>query len=157
MGFVDGRISVCGSCGVGICDRDAAKRFACDFAWALSRKPLRVKKIVVFVSVAMRPTIDSDGVNVARGIEATHAKNSAELIANVALECFERSGKQVAAANFMLVTFGKAGVARSPFHADEDRFIGIPWCFVLADVHRHIQIHLIVIHARRGYTSYSEV
>src|SRR5438876_11872596 len=102
MGFVDGRISVCCSCGVGICDRDAAKRFACDFAWALSRRPLRIKKIVVFVSVAMRPTIDSNGVNVACGIETTHAKNSAELIADVTHECFERSRKQLAAANFML-------------------------------------------------------
>ena len=56
----------------------------------------------------------------------------------------------------MLVTFGTARVAGRSLHADEDRIIGIPWRFVLADIHRNIQIHLVVIHARRGDTSNSE-
>src|SRR5882672_3822124 len=106
MGFVDRRVRVGRSCRIGVCNRYAAKGFAGDFAWTLSSRPFGVEKIVVFVCVAMRPAIDGNRVNITRGIEAASAENAAKLVADIALECFKRSRKQITAANFMLVAFG---------------------------------------------------
>src|SRR5882724_5211539 len=120
MGFVYRGVRVSRRRRVGVCDRYAAKGFAGDFAWTLSCGPFRVEKIVVFVRVAMRPAIDGNRVNITRGIEAAGAENAAQLVADIALECFKRSREQITAANFMLVAFGKSGIARCPFHAYED-------------------------------------
>src|SRR6476646_6094003 len=108
MGFVDGGVSVGRSCRVGVCNRNAAKGFAGDFAWTLSRGPFRIEKVVVFVRVAMRPAIDGDRVNITPGIEAAGTENAAQLVADITLERFKRSREQITAANFMLVAFRKS-------------------------------------------------
>src|SRR5256885_1517197 len=123
MGFVDRGVRVSRRRRVGVCNRYAAKRLAGNFAWTLSCGPFGVEKIVVFVRVAMRPAIDGDRVNITRGIEAACTENAAKLVADITLECFKRSRKQITAANFMLVAFRKSGIARCPFHAYEDRLV----------------------------------
>src|SRR2546429_1657112 len=127
MGFVDCGVRVSRRCRVGVCNRYTAKGFAGDFAWTLSCGPFGIEKIVVFVCVAMRPAIDGNRVNIARGIEAAGTENAAKLVADIALECFKRSREQITAANFMLVAFGKPGIARCPFHAYEDRLVRRLW------------------------------
>src|SRR5580692_6098535 len=70
IGLIDSRVGVGESFGVGIRDRDSSKGLTANYAGLLIFRPIRIEKRIVFVGVAMRPTIDRDGLNVARRIEA---------------------------------------------------------------------------------------
>src|SRR5215471_20218524 len=122
-GLVYCLIGVSGRACIGVGDRDSAETFARNFAGALPGRPLGIEKIVVLVSVAVRPAIDSDGGDVARGVEAGLVKDACELVADIAFKGFKRSGEQIATSGFVLIAFGQAGQARSAFHADKDRLV----------------------------------
>jgi hypothetical protein len=49
-----------------------------------------VAQRVVFRRIAVRPAVDRDAFDVVLGIEATRAKDTAELVADIALEGLER-------------------------------------------------------------------
>src|SRR3984957_16430270 len=70
IGLIDGRVGVRKGFSVGIRDGNAAKGLPPDDAGLLIFGPIRIEKRIVFVGVAMRPTIDGDRLNVARGIES---------------------------------------------------------------------------------------
>ena len=123
-GLIDSYISVGGGAGVGIGNGDAAARFTTDFVRRLARIPLRIEERIVFIAITVRPTVNRDGFDVARRIEAAGTEATRELIANVALESFEGRYKQFHAAGFVLFASGKAGFARSSAHMEEDGFIG---------------------------------
>src|SRR6266852_449483 len=85
-----GLIGVRRSSRIGICDRDPAKTLAANFARALALRPFRIKEIIVFVGVSVRPAIHGYGSDIVRWIESAVAKNTRELISNISFERFER-------------------------------------------------------------------
>src|SRR5712664_144074 len=88
---------------VRIGDVDAAKRTAADFAWRLSRRPLRIIERIVFVRVAVGPAIDGDRLDVAGRFESTGREHAIELIAYVAFEHFKGCRIQLRAAGTLLL------------------------------------------------------
>src|SRR6266851_2114132 len=84
--LIHGLIGVRRSSRIGICDRDPAKTLAANFARALALRPFRIKEIIVFVRVSMRPAIHGYGSDIVRWIESAFAKNTRELITNISFE-----------------------------------------------------------------------
>ena len=123
-GLIDGYIGVGGGARVGIGDGDTAVGFTADFVRRLSGRPLRIEERVIFIAVTVRPTVNRDGFDVASRIETTGTEATRELIANVALESFERRYKQFQSAGFVLFASRKARFTGGSTHMEEDGFIG---------------------------------
>ncbi len=58
--LIDGFVRVGESAGIGIGDMNITKGLASDFVWRVARRPDRIVKRIVFVSVAVGPAIDGD-------------------------------------------------------------------------------------------------
>src|SRR5215831_7937622 len=102
--LVDRDVGVCVTVGVGIRDVNASERLTTDDAWTLGIGPIQwFEQRIVLVGVTVRPSIDSDALNVARGVEASTGEHASELIADVALEYVEGCGHQLVASSAVLV------------------------------------------------------
>ena len=72
----------------------------------------------------MRPAIDGDALDIARRLETSRAKNTAELVADITLEGLERRLEQLALAGTELVRSGKARFERDVPEVQYDRLVG---------------------------------
>src|SRR5262252_1332807 len=112
--LVDRDVGVCVSVGVGVRDVNASERLTTDHAWALGIGPIqRFEQRIVLVGVTVRPSIDSDALNVASGVEASTGEHASELIADVALEHFEGCCHQFVASSAVLVLRWQSRLAGS--------------------------------------------
>src|SRR5689334_12161699 len=68
--LVDGGVGICAGTGIGIRNRDSPKFFPSDHTRALIPWPCRIGKGIVFVGVAVAPSIYGDGSNISRRIES---------------------------------------------------------------------------------------
>jgi hypothetical protein len=91
--LVDCRVGIGIRRGIGVGDRDTAKRLPCDdVGWLASLKPEQIRQRVILIGVSMWPTVDGDGENVVRRVEATIAQNTRQLLADAALDGLELCG-----------------------------------------------------------------
>ena len=98
---------------------------AADHARPLGIRPVeRLKQRVVFVSVAVRPAVHGDGLNIPRWVESAAGKHAAELVANVALEGVKGRTQKFPAPGPVLILAGQAGSARS---AQQMQQAGLLW------------------------------
>src|SRR5579871_2607617 len=63
----------------------------------------RLKQRIVLVSVAVRPSVYGNCLNVASGVETSSGEHASELIANVAFENIKECGQQFVASCPILV------------------------------------------------------
>src|SRR5262245_59422733 len=103
MCMIDGAVGVrvCASVGVG--NRDSPVPPPRNDARLLAAvQPERIGERVVLICVAVRPAVDRDGENIARGVETTRTDCARKLIADAALDCVERCLEQLSPAGTML-------------------------------------------------------
>src|SRR6267142_6356179 len=100
--LIDGNVGVRGCARIRVGNGDAAEWLATKNVWLLSVGPLWIEQRIVFVAVAMRPTIDGNGCDVARRIESARGKRSRKLIANCTFEKFKGSDQQFHSTGFVL-------------------------------------------------------
>src|SRR6266849_8197006 len=81
--LVNGRIGVSARPCIGIRDRDAPKRLAAQHPWLLPRFPLRQIQSERRERIAVRPPVNNNAFNIARGIKSRPAKHPRQLLANV--------------------------------------------------------------------------
>src|ERR1700730_1835098 len=108
VGLVDRLIGVRRGRGVRVRYRNPAKGLAGDFARLFPGWPVRIEKSVVLVCVPVRPTVDRNGIDVPRGIEASRTQHTKELIADVALENLKRRRQQISPACDVLLPLRQA-------------------------------------------------
>src|SRR5258707_2870487 len=84
-------VSRCGSVGIG--NGNPSVMLARDIAWTLAFGPIPIPQRVVLVGITVGPAVDSNSLDVARGVEASSAKNSGKLIADIPLKRFKRSSQ----------------------------------------------------------------
>src|SRR5262245_12460702 len=104
MRLIDGDVGVGRRAGIRIGDGDPSELPPANFMRRLARGPSWVVERVVFVAVAVRPTVDRDRLDVARRIEPALAEDARELIADVAFEGRERRLQQLHPASLVLLT-----------------------------------------------------
>src|SRR5262245_65567654 len=80
--LVHRRIGVGRGTSVRVGDRDSSEGLAGDLRGAFPGRPFRIEKIVVFVRIAVRPSIDGDGSDVASRIESAATQYARKLVAN---------------------------------------------------------------------------
>src|SRR5215470_12961470 len=97
----------------------------------------------------MRPAVHGNGSDVSRRVKTAGAKRAAELLANVALDGFKRSHKQLNPAHAVLVARGQSRFARSFHHVNYDRLLGGSGAAIVADADWQIQAKVAVITTRR--------
>src|SRR5271156_3730232 len=69
--LIDGAVGIGVGSGVGVSDRESPERLARRLAWGLAAfQPELIEQRIVFVGVSVRPAVDGDFQNVARGIES---------------------------------------------------------------------------------------
>src|SRR5579863_5824950 len=103
--LVDRLICVSVSTGVGVGDGDSPESPPRYFAGSLAAlQPKRIEQRVVFVGVAVRPAVDCNRCDVARGIESPSAECSGQLLADLSLHGLERGIEQLDAAGSVLVS-----------------------------------------------------
>ena len=111
--------------------------------------PVRIEQRIVFVGVAMRPTVDGDRDDVARRIESAVPEDARELIADVALERREVGGQQLPLSGAELLSRLKTRPARRARHPHEDRLVGRTHALIIADVDHGVETHRVVVGSRR--------
>src|SRR5215470_17355393 len=94
--------------------------FAANFMRGLAPGPLRIEQRVVFVTIAVRPTIHGDGFDVSRRIEAARGQAASDLITDGAFESLEGGDEKLQAAGFVLFARREAGLARRATHVHKD-------------------------------------
>src|ERR1700692_1297887 len=121
ISLVDGRVGIGGGAGVGVGDGDAPEPRPPDHMRLLRFRPFRIEQLIVFVSITVRPAIDGDAPPTAGGIERARTENARQLVADVALEGFERRVEDVVLPGPVLVALRQPRLARRAQHAHQHR------------------------------------
>ena len=142
MRLIDRRIGIRVRCGIGVGDRDAAKPLPRDDAGRLAAlEPERIRQRIVLVGIAVWPTVDGDGQDVARGVEAAATQRARELPADAALDRLERRGQQLHAPGAMLQARLQTGLTRCLREVQHDGLVGGPGAAVGPEADRRSQAH----------------
>src|ERR1700681_2125618 len=150
VGVIDGGIGVSVCACVRVCDRQPPERFASYFARRLPAfQPELVGERIVFIRVAVRPAVDRDFQDVARGVESARTQYARQLLANVALVSFERRAIELDAPQLMLLARRASRLAGCLHHVHYDRLVRLFRTFIAADADRKIQADARVVHAGR--------
>ncbi len=137
--LLDGDVGVRAHAGIRVGDGDAAEFLAGDQVRRVIGVVADVAQRVVFRRVTVRPAVDRDALDVVLGIEAALVQCAAELVADIALERFERRCQHLRAPGLVLLALGEPRLRGRAGHADEDWLVRRTHAFVCADVHRRIQ------------------
>src|SRR5262249_5030238 len=81
IALVDRRVGVCVCRCVRVGDGDPPERLAREHARLIFGGPLGVPQGIVLVGIAVRPPVDGDGDNIARGIKTGWCQHAAEFVA----------------------------------------------------------------------------
>ena len=103
---------------------------------------------VVFRRIPVRPAVDGDAFDVAGRIEPAAAQCTAELVADLALERFERRRQKLCTTDLVLLALGQPVLRRRALHAYEDRLVGRAHALVAADVDGVVQAEAREVRAR---------
>src|SRR5580704_14982713 len=133
------RVGIGGGSGIGVGDGDAAEPRPPDHMRLLRFRPFRVEQLVIFVSVTVRPAIDGDVRHTPRRIEPAGAEDARQLVADVALEGFERGVEDIVLPCPVLLALRQPGLARRAHHADQHRLVRRTRAFVVADIDDRIE------------------
>src|SRR5579864_3092048 len=96
----------------------------------------------------MRPAVDSNSGDVARGVEASRAESARQLLADFTLHGFKRGVEQLHPAKAVLFPRRPPRLAWSLLHGDHDAFFRLTRTLVAANTHRMIEPKPSVIAAR---------
>src|ERR1035441_8087512 len=111
MGLVDGRVGFSGSRCIGIGDGNAPEWLASYHPRLVFFLPLRIKKRVRTVSIAVRPAVDINALDVAGGIEAGRSQHGSQLLADIALESGESCAHEFHSSGAILIACPQIGRA----------------------------------------------
>src|ERR1019366_721064 len=139
MGLVDGRVGLCRSRRIGIGDGDAAEWLASDHPGLVFFLPLRIKKRVRTVSIAVRPAVDSNALDVAGGIESGRSQHGSQLLADIALEGGKSCAHEFHSSGAILIAGRQSRLARSAKHEQDHRLLRIAGKVIAAETHWEIQ------------------
>src|SRR5271155_3135509 len=111
MPLIDRRIGIRGASGIRVRYRDPAELRTPEHVRLLAFRKLGIEQWVVFRRIAVGPSIHGDRRNVAGGIEPSALERAAELVADVALEGFERGREELGAAGAILIVLRQSRLA----------------------------------------------
>lgn len=81
-------------------------------------------------------------------LQPTAAKRAPQLVPDLPLKGFKRSGQQLGATGLVLLTLGEPIFGRRALHAHENGFVGRAHAGVTADIHRLVQFEAREIRTR---------
>src|SRR3984893_4423050 len=103
--LIDGRVGIGAAARIRVGDGNSAEGCSAAYIGPLRRRHVRFVQRVVFRRIAMRPAIDGDGLDVARGIKSTRTQGARKLVTYVVFECRKGGPQQLGAADFVLLEF----------------------------------------------------
>ena len=101
----------------------------------------RIEKRVKKAGIAMRPTVDRDRENVARGVKIKGAEHGSQLLGDLGLKVLERHVQQGGTPGAGLVILRQAGGGRDMDHAHDSRLGRALGILRAAQRNREIQHH----------------
>src|SRR5258708_3594622 len=160
IGLVDSGVRLGARARIGISNRDLAESHSSHHPRLLPFLPIRIEESVsrvMFVGVAVRPTIHGDGLDVPRRIETRAAQHPSQLIADVALEFRKRRLHQFVTPRAVLFARGQTRFAGSTEHEKDHGFFRLAWKVVLAETDGKIEHGITVITTRRNDMACSQL
>src|SRR5271166_2683383 len=103
IGLINGSVGFGLGSGIGIGDGNSSKRLASKHPRLLFFFPVRIKERIGKESIAVRPAVDGNAVDVARGIKARRPEHGSELLADIALKSNERGAHQLSSSGSILI------------------------------------------------------
>src|SRR4029077_19920092 len=160
IGLIDSGVRLGARAGVGIGDRNSAEGLPPNDPRLLPFFPVWIEESVrpiIFVSVTVRPTIHSDGLNVPRRIEARSAKHPSELITNIAFKFRKWGLHQLISPRAILLARRQTWLARSAQHEQDHGFFRLARKVILAETNGKIEHGITVVTPRRSDVAHAQL
>src|SRR5438128_2013435 len=151
MRFIDRCVGVRARRGIGIRNRDPAKRRAPQNVRPRPRRKVAIRIPVVFIGVTVAPAIRGDSGDVARRVKSCGTEHALQLFACIEFDFLERCGLQFVTARAVLIAPRRARAAWRSQEEKHSRFFRPAWKFVVAYTDGKIERDKRVIASRRNY------
>src|ERR1700730_5032453 len=109
--------------GIGIRNVNRAKRLPTDFVRSFARRPHRIVKRVVFIRIAMRPSVHRDRLNIPLRVKSSSPQRPPQLIPYILFKSSKRCGHQLRSTGALLLPSRRPGPHWNMLHMHQARLI----------------------------------